>query len=348
MYLVRYSEIALKSEPVRREWEKRLVENIRSSLDLQDVRRERGRIWIEDEDCDPEKLSKIFGIQSFSHCEDCKIEDLEEFLLSYAEEKLKEKKSFGLKVKRVGSHDFTSQDIAKEMGKKILEKMPHLKVDLEDDKGRIFIEIREKNCYIFDEIISGVGGLPLGASGRLVSLFSGDIYSAGSSWMMMKRGCEIVPVHFSKTHLKDKTELERAEKNIEVLRKFSPDLDLIIVDHSEFLKETREELEKRCMDDHLCIFCKRRMYEVAEKIALESGAKGIVTGENLVCDRSKTFDNLTILEQSLKIPIYRPLVGLDKGEIEDISRSIGFKGEVKNECSIAPSSPVAKANLDAL
>ena len=74
--MVRYSEIALKSDPVRREWEKRLVDKIKKSLNIQNVRRERGRIWVADEDCDPEKLSKVFGIQSYSPCEECKLEEL--------------------------------------------------------------------------------------------------------------------------------------------------------------------------------------------------------------------------------------------------------------------------------
>ncbi|MDY6958576.1 MAG: tRNA 4-thiouridine(8) synthase ThiI, partial [Halobacteriota archaeon] len=102
MYLIRYSEIALKSEPVRREWEKRLIENIRDLLGITDVRRERGRVWIDEKDFNPDLLKRVFGIQSFSYCEKCGLEDLESFLLSYSQDRLKEKGSFALSVKRVG------------------------------------------------------------------------------------------------------------------------------------------------------------------------------------------------------------------------------------------------------
>ncbi|MDY6931424.1 MAG: tRNA 4-thiouridine(8) synthase ThiI, partial [Halobacteriota archaeon] len=102
MYLVRYSEIALKSEYVRREWERKLIENIKEGNIIRDIRRERGRIWIDDKDFNPDILKRVFGIQSFSYCERCGLEDLESFLLSYSQDRLKEKGSFALSVKRVG------------------------------------------------------------------------------------------------------------------------------------------------------------------------------------------------------------------------------------------------------
>ena len=304
MYLVRYSEIALKSEPVRKEWEKRLVENIKDLLDIEDVRRERGRIWIDDEDCDPGLLRRVFGIQSFSSCEECRLDDLEEFLLSHSEEILKNKSSFALSVKRVGTHDFTSQDVAKEMGAKILDKQPHLKVDLTDPEAKIFIEIRERRCYIFFEVIPGIGGLPLGVSGKLVSLFS-DANSAIASWMMMKRGCKIIPIFINGGDGSDEGEQKTAEENLALLKSYSPDLDLRVVSF-----------------DGTEAPSKKRIYEMAEEMAFDIGAKGIVTGESIVRDRSGTFESLYTIEDTCNIPIYRPLVTFSEEELDKMLQYI--------------------------
>ena len=304
MYLVRYSEIALKSDPVRKEWEKRLIENIKELLDIGEVRRERGRIWIDDEDCDPELLKRVFGIQSFSSCEECRLDDLEEFLLSYSEEILKNKSSFALSVKRVGTHDFTSQDVAREMGAKILDKQPHMKVDLTDPEAKIFIEIRDKRCYIFFEIIQGIGGLPLGVSGKLVSLFS-DKNSVIASWMMMKRGCKVIPMFVKMGDGSEESEQKMAEENLALLKSYSPDLDLGVVSF-----------------DGTEAPSKKRIYEMAEEMAFDIGAKGIVTGESIVHDRSGTFESLCTIEDTCDIPIYRPLVAFNEEELDSMLRYI--------------------------
>ena len=300
MYLVRYSEIALKSEPVRRDWENRLVHNIKRSLGTQNVQKERGRIWVKEGD--PKKLKKILGIQSFSPCSQCGLDELEDFVLDNAKKLLKGKSSFGLKVKRSGDHDFTSQDVAKDLGGKIQKEMPRLCVNLDNPQKWIFIEIRDNNCYVFDRIIEGFGGLPVGVSGRLVSLFSGDIYSAVSSWMMMKRGCEIIPIYFD---CKNQADFDRAKEISNTLKDFYLDFNLKIVDGQ---------------------INKKKMYEVAEKIAEETGAKGIVASETLcLCHPNNTgrFEDLIDRDKFLKLPIYRPLTCLDKYDIETISKKIG-------------------------
>ena len=299
MYLVRYSEIALKSRPVRRDWENRLVRNIKRSLGTQNVRNERGRIWVDGGDS--EKLKKILGVQSFSPCSQCDLEDLEEFVLDYAKKTLEGESSFGLKVKRTGDHDFTSQDIARDLGAKILEEMSNLSVNLNNPQKWIFIEIRQNNCYIFDEIYRGHGGLPVGVSGRLVSIFSGDIYSAVSSWMMMKRGCEIVPIYFD---CKNQADFERAKELENVLKNFYLDFNLIIVRNPKN---------------------KKNMLDIAEKIALDEGAIGFVTGETLGCKNAQIFENLAELDQLANLPIYRPLICFNEGEVEAISKEIGIK-----------------------
>ncbi|MDY6932235.1 MAG: THUMP domain-containing protein, partial [Halobacteriota archaeon] len=241
---------------------------------------------------------------SFSYCERCGLEDLESFLLSYSQDRLKEKGSFALSVKRVGSHDFTSQDIAREMGAKILELLPHLKVDLSDPEMKIHIEIRERKCYLFSEIIQGIGGLPLGVSGKLISLFS-DKNSMIASWMMMKRGCEISPIFVKWDDDSGEVEEKIAKENIALLKPYSTGIHLNTVPFDEREKPSLKQI-----------------YEIAENIALSSGAKGIVTGECIACDSLGTFENLKTNGKGSKLPIYRPIVTFSKEELEKMFEHI--------------------------
>ena len=146
LYLVRYGEIFLKSEWVRRRWERKLMENIRKVMDCK-IRRERGRLWVlTDDPKAKEKLGKVFGIVSFSECEHCKLEELDRFVLDFCRRKLGGAKTFAVRVKRVGTHDFTSQQKASELGALILKHFPHLKVDLNRPEFTLYVEIRGEDC----------------------------------------------------------------------------------------------------------------------------------------------------------------------------------------------------------
>ncbi|MHC1635052.1 MAG: tRNA sulfurtransferase, partial [Candidatus Methanospirareceae archaeon] len=210
MYIIRYGEIFLKSEAVRRRWEDILIKNIKKAVGGCDIRRERGRIWIESNDVSEEALKRVFGIVSFSKCEHCKLSELNEFVIEFGKEVLRDARTFAIRVKRVGSHDFTSQEKASELGYLILKAFPHLKVDLEHPDKEIFVEIRDEDCYVFDNITQGAGGIPIGVEGKLVSLFSGGIDSPVATYLMMKRGCEIIPVYFDISPFADENTFKRA------------------------------------------------------------------------------------------------------------------------------------------
>ncbi len=344
LYLIRYSEIFLKSEWVRRRWIERLLKNIRRVVNGK-FRLERGRIWLETDEDVREKLRKIFGIVSFSPCVHCKLEELEEVFLNFCEGRLKEAKTFAVRVKRVGKHDFTSKDVERRLGALVLRRFPNLKVDLENPDKTVYVEIRGEDCYIFDEIVKGVGGLPLGVEGKLVSLFSGGIDSPVATWMMMKRGCTVIPLFLDTGSEKA---LRRAERVAEVLRDYDPDLRLVVRDHGDFLKSLVKFLRERRVEGYTCVICKRRMLRIAEEVARDFRAKGIVTGDSLGQVASQTLDNLFVINQACKIPVYRPLIGMDKVEIEEIARKIGTfeysKEEVK--CFAVPKRPVTKARLE--
>lgn len=347
LYLIRYSEVFLKSESVRRRWVNRLVENIRKIAGDVKFRLERGRIWVISDERIDDKLRKVFGIVSFSPCIHCKLEELENCVLDFCKDRLKTAKTFAVRVKRVGEHEFTSQDMERKLGALILQKFPNLKVNLENPDKIIYVEIRGEDCYIFDEIIKGAGGIPLGVEGRVVSLLSGGIDSPVATWLMMKRGCEVIPLYLDIRPFTSDKAMERVEKVANVLKEYYPDLELIVRNHGEFLRAVKDLLKSKRLESYTCVLCKRRMLRVAEEVAKEFNAKGIVTGDSLGQVASQTLDNLYVISQACSIPIYRPLIGFDKVEVERIAKEIGTYqySIIPAECKAVPKRPTTKAKL---
>lgn len=346
MYLIRYSEIALKSEPVRRRWEDVLITHIQKALPGCKVKKERGRIWVHGE-VDVEQLRRVFGIVSFSEVEHCSLEELNQFILDYCQRKdLSSAGTFALRLKRVGSHDFRSQEKTIELADLILARFQGLKVNLSAPDMTIHVEIRGQDCYLFKDSIKGAGGIPLGVEGKLVALFSGGIDSPVAAWMMMKRGCKIVPVYVDL--FSDESTLNRARAVAEALKKWQPDLEMMVV-RDRYLEDAAKCLTQKGLQKYTCLICKRRMYKVAQQVAAEIGAKGVVTGESLGQVASQTLDNLYVLDNASTMPIYRPLIGFDKVDAEKIAREIGtFEPSIlpASSCQVVPCKPSTKAKLD--
>src|SRR5512136_895356 len=274
-WLVRYSEIFLKSDPVRRQWENTLMTNIREVMPGIYVRNERCRIWL-DGDVKPELLKNIFGIVSFSEVEHVRLDEIETFLPDYCRRHgIVDVKTFALKIKRVGTHDFSSNDKAIEYGNLIRKEFPYLRVNLAHPDKEIHVEIRANEAYLYDNVTKAVGGLPLGVEGTLVALVSGGIDSPVAAWMMMKRGCRILPLFVALDTFLDETTIARAERVVEVLARFQPGIRLTVI-HDSYLAGAKKELVHRGLEKYTCILCKRRLYRIATAFAHEAGAKGIV------------------------------------------------------------------------
>jgi thiamine biosynthesis protein ThiI len=348
LWLVRYGEIFLKSDYVRHQWERALVRNIREVLPGSEVRSERGRIWVEGR-VDPGRLRQVFGVVSFSPVTRCALEDLDGTLLSLARERgAGEFRTFAIRMRRVGTHPFTSQEKAVDLGNLVGAEFPHLKVDLDHPDLELHVEIREGTCYLYTEVVPGAGGLPLGVEGSLVALVSGGIDSPVAAWMMMKRGCRILPVFVALGGFLGDDARARAGEVVEVLRAYQPDIRLRVVPDS-YLACAREQLTGEGLERFTCLICKRRMYRIAEAVAGEEGAKGIVTGESLGQVASQTLDNLMVLDAAADLPVYRPLIGLDKEEITRIAREIGTFGPstaAAGGCRAVPKKPSTRASLE--
>jgi thiamine biosynthesis protein ThiI len=251
-----------------------------------------------------------------------------------------------LRLKRVGSHDFRSQEKTIELADLILARFQGLKVNLSAPDMTIHVEIRGQDCYLFKDSIKGAGGIPLGVEGKLVALFSGGIDSPVAAWMMMKRGCKIIPVYVDL--FSDESTLRRARAVADALKKWQPDLEMIVVRDS-YLENAAKCLAQKGLQRYTCLICKRRMYRVAQQVAEEIGSKGIVTGESLGQVASQTLDNLYVLDYGSTMPVYRPLIGFDKVDAEKIAREIGtFEPSIlpASSCSAVPFKPSTKAKLD--
>jgi thiamine biosynthesis protein ThiI len=336
---------------VRRQWENVLIANIREVMPGVHVRNERGRIWL-DGNVRPDLLKNIFGIVSFSEVEHIKLGEIESHLPDYCRRHgIDGVKTFSIKMKRVGTHTFSSNDKAIEYGNLLRREFPHLKVNLAHPDKEIHIEIRETEAYLYDNVTKAVGGLPLGVEGTLVALVSGGIDSPVAAWMMMKRGCRILPVFVALDTFLDETTLARAERVVKELSRYQPGITLTVI-HDGYLAAAKQELLARHLEKYTCIFCKRRMYRVATAFALKNGAKGIVTGESIGQVASQTLDNLMVLtDAASEVPIYRPLIGFDKEDAIRIAREIGtFTESISpaSGCKAVPSGPSTKAKMETI
>lgn len=349
IWLIRYSEIFLKSEPVRKMWENLLIQSLQKKLPGCLITKTRGRIWISGS-VDPEKIAHTFGVYSFSPCKTVDLSCLLEQVNPFAEESgINSYHTFAVCIHRTGNHPFTSQDLARVIGAQIQSSWPQVSVDLKYPEFELHIEIREENCYLYREVIPGPGGVPQGASGKVVALHSGGIDSPVAMYMMMKRGCIIHPVYIRISPFHDDRSEERSRLIIEHLRKYQPDITLQVIDDGH-VYATRMQLKKKDLEKYACVLCKRHLYRVAEEIAKETGAKGIVTGESLAQVASQTLDNLYVLDDAVRIPVYRPLIGFDKEETIKVAQKIGTYNlsimQVPSCCCAIPFKPATTSDRE--
>ncbi|MFX1293466.1 MAG: tRNA uracil 4-sulfurtransferase ThiI [Promethearchaeota archaeon] len=333
--IIRYGEIGLKSKQVRRKFENILVNRIREMLRKKNIPYEhikllptRGRIFLHTPDLAGavKELKKCFGIVSFSPAfkVSSNRNSIRDAALKLAEFNLKINDTFAIRTKRVGQHLFSSQDVSAEAGAFILKNLLERKisVDLSNPKHIINIEIRDKDTFLFNQTIYGVAGLPFGSQGKLISLISGGIDSPVASWLMMKRGCNIIPLFYDLSPYINEFAYNRLVLVLQKLFEYSPykQITIYLVPHGIFLKQIKEIIPPKLN----CIFCKRIMYQVAEKLAERLKTKAIVTGENLGQVASQTLDNLYVLNQATRLPVFRPLIGFDKSEIIKLSKTLNL------------------------
>ncbi len=351
--LVRYGEIGVKSPVVRKRFEKKLISNIKKLIRCR-ITINQGRIFLFPEDLDNaiESLKKIFGVVSFSptlytETDKNKIKKAVQGYIKGLIDKgeFNPEKPFAVKCRRVGTHDFSSREMAGFCGAAVIE-ITNAPVDLSNPEFKLFIEVRDNKTYIFHEKIPGPGGLPIGTQGKMIALVSSGIDSPVATYLMMKRGCDVTILNFN-NHPYTNGSNEKIIKIYQKLNEYTSgsELNLYQVNYGDFLKKCTEKAPPRMT----CVLCKSGMYQIAEKIAKKEKALAIIDGSSVGQVASQTLPNILATRYSTSMPVLSPLIGLDKIEISEIAEKIGtYSISILPEsgCSAAPKHPETNASLE--
>ncbi|MGP8023113.1 MAG: tRNA uracil 4-sulfurtransferase ThiI [Methanobacterium sp.] len=352
--IVRYGEIGIKSPKVRRRFERRLISNIKVLIDCK-IELTQGRIFLYPHDYEQalKSLKKIFGVVSFSPTISTKTDhnSIKITLTSYIKELIEQNifspnNSFAIRCRRVGEHEFTSQEMAAYCGAVVVEET-NAQVNLSNPDFQIYVEVRDEKTYFYHKKIPGLGGLPIGTQGRVVSLVSAGIDSPVATFQMMKRGCDVTILHFNTDPYTKCSGECKIIKLVEKLKEYSSGskLRFYTVRYGDFLSKCIEEAPSRMT----CVLCKSGMYQIAEKLAIKEKALAIVDGSSLGQVASQTLPNILATRHSTTLPILSPLIGLDKVEIQKIAEKIGtFEISIlpESDCSAAPKHPETNAVLE--
>jgi len=311
-----------------------------------------GRIYIITRDAirAAEVAATVFGVVSTSPVVETAAE-MDKILATgekLARAEFKKGLSFAVDARRIGEHPFSSQDVRKNLGERILEGIPELEltVNLTDPEQSIYVEVRQDNAHIFTQTIRGVGGMPTGSQGKVVCTISTGLDSPIAAYKVMKRGCIPVFLHLDNTPYADEQCSEIAMKQAQLLADYIHgfEVKMYIVPHAPDIEEAQKHAPKKMT----CLFCKRNMLRIAREIAIQEKADAIVTGEIIGEQASQTTANLRVIEQAVTdFPILRPNAGDDKVEIERVARQLGtykFANEGASCCTLNPKYPSVQAD----
>ena len=323
--VIHYGEIAIKGKN-RPYFERVLIDNIKAhlkGLKYNNLRKISGRFILElNKDSNLEeiknKLKNIFGISYFAFAINSS-QDIDDIKKNVSELIQDEKaKTVRVLTKRSNKQfKINSLEMNKIIGEHLI-KNHNLTIDLVDAELSIWIEIVEKYCFIYKNKIEGLNGLPIGVSGKVIGMLSGGIDSPVASYLMMKRGCKMIYIHFHSAPYTDKSSIEKVKDIIKLLNKYQLQSKLYLVPFIDIQKEIMTKTDK----EYRVILYRRFMTRIAEIIARKDEANAIVTGEALGQVASQTSANLAVIEETVKIPILRPLIAKDKQEIIDLAIKI--------------------------
>ncbi len=324
--LVRYHEIALKKGN-RAYFTELLKKNLLAAvkdLGAKEIRSLPARLLLTFKNEVPaatliERMSTVFGVANFSIVERTArdIDALRGRIL----ESLNGGRfqSFRIETQR-GDKTFplTSPEINRQLGAAVQEKSG-ARVDLENAEFTVTVEILPRDAFFGFNKIAGAGGLPVGSSGRVAALISGGFDSPVAAYRMMQRGCRIIFVHFHSVPYQDKTSQEKVRQLVQLLTRHQFTSRLYMVPFGEIQRQIVATVARPLR----VVLYRRMMLRIAEAIARQEKAKALITGESLGQVASQTLDNMAVIQQAARLPILRPLVGMDKQEIIDQSRRIG-------------------------
>jgi len=344
--LVRYGEITLKDRWTRNNWERILAGNIAFDLQKAGVEyrivRGEGRIFVRTTDPRASDIiSRVFGVVSSSRTESVS-PDLEAISEAAVRVAISARPaSFAIRPRRSGV-SFSSEEIGRVVGDAV-RRGTGAAVDLDEPELEIFVEARRGRAYVFTEVVKGLGGLPLGSQGRVLALISGGIDSPVAAWMMMRRGCPVSLLHFDSRPYADA--IAQSMKSAEILAEWTSGrkINFIQVPISRGIEKIAAHFPRAT-----CILCRRLMYRIAAKVMRSEEALGIVTGYSMGQVASQTAENILAEQAAVGLPVFHPLIAMDKSEIMDRARKIGtyqVTAQTKS-CTAVPEKPMTRAKMD--
>ncbi len=367
--ICRYGELGLKGKN-RNKFEDCFVNNIRyllKNVDNLKIYKIRGRVWIQHEEknlfsdeemCEIRKrLPHLFGLETFSPVIMCEpeidalekiVSDTSHGMLDTLLEKYKNP-SFCVRVRRSDKRfPLTSKEMEIKLAFVVGEhpKRDDFKVDLENADMTIGCEIRTEFAFIYYEIISGPGGLPVGSNSPILSLISGGIDSPVASYLAMKRGCAVEFLTFHSDPYTPQESVDKVLDLVKVLNDIQKPQRLHLCNLAPFQKLVRDN----CNERFRTVLYRRAMMRIAEKVAKQRKKLALLTGEAIGQVASQTIANMSVIDKSCDMLILRPLLGTDKKDIIEFARKIGTfeisKLQVPDSCTVfAPSSPATAAKL---
>lgn len=328
--LLKDGEIVLKGLN-RRTFENVLKKNIRhaiSHLGSFEIKSAQSIIYVkplsDDIDLDEAclKISRVFGIVSYSRAAICEEKTLESIIATapvYLEKELKAVKTFKVEARRSDKRfPYKSPEICAELGGVILDKFPHLSVDVHNPDLIVNVEVRDFGAYVHGAAHKGAGGIPVGTSGNAAILISGGIDSPVAAYMMAKRGLKLTAVHFASPPYTSKRAEDKVVRLLRRVSRYAGKMTMYTVPFTKIQKTIKNE----CPEELFTIIMRRLMMQISSRIAADNDCTALITGESLGQVASQTIGALSCTDDAADLLVFRPLIGMDKQEIIDISYKI--------------------------
>ena len=328
--LLKDGEIVLKGLN-RRAFEDVLKRNIRTALrgtGEYEVTSAQSTIYVKPlgDDCDldeaSERIGRVFGLVSYSRAAMCEEKTMESVLATapgYLAKQLKKAKTFKVEAKRSDKKfPCKSPEICREAGGEILRHFSHLRVDVHNPDVTVYVEIRDFGAYVHADPLRGAGGIPVGTGGKAVILISGGIDSPVAAYMMAKRGIKLTAVHFASPPYTSQRAEDKVVKLLRKVSRYAGSMRMITVPFTAIQEKLRDD----CPEELFTIIMRRLMMQISERIAKQYDCAALITGESLGQVASQTIGALGCTDEAVDMVVFRPLIGMDKQEIIDISYRI--------------------------
>jgi len=333
MFLLKLGEIVLKGQN-RFAFENCLKGNIRRRMkyfgDFKvSIRQSTVYVEPQNDECDLEgaweACGTIFGIASICRCHPCEknVDAIFDGVVEYLGDELAMQRSFKVESKRSDKQfPLNSIQLSQEIGGRVAEAFPQVQVDVHNPDYIVHVEVRDKAAYVHGPALPGAGGLPTGMGGRAAVLLSGGIDSPVAGYMIGKRGVELECIHFFSYPYTSERAKEKVLELARLMTKYTGRMTVDIVGFTEI----QEAIRDNCPEEYFTLIMRRFMMRISQAIAKDHGCKALVTGENLGQVASQTMEAMAVTGAVVDMPMFHPLIGMDKEEIVTIARRIGTMG----------------------